>query len=107
MRIVIITLRWSIEQMFSDAKLLMGLDSAEVRKENSVVRHAIFTFALVTWVRVWAKQHFATLKDPPTSFAAQLSKLRGELMSQTIFMSSLGCKLSKRNSDDLARLAVA
>lgn len=100
-------LRWSIEQMFSDAKLLMGLDSAEVRAEKSVERHAIFTFALVTWVRVWAKQHIATLKDPPTSFAAQLTKLRGDLMSQTIFMSSLGCKLTKRNSDDLARLAVA
>ena len=100
-------LRWTIEQLFSDAKLLMGLDSAEVRSEKSVVRHAIFTFALVTCVRVWAQKHFATYATPPVSFAGQLSELRGEVMRQTIFLSSVGCKLSKRNSDALARLAVA
>ena len=100
-------LRWSIEQMFSDAKLLMGLDSAEVRTENSVVRHAILTFALLTWVRVWAKQSLATDRHPPTSFAGQLSHLRGDLMTETILRSIPGRKLSKRNSEALARLAVA
>lgn len=100
-------LRWTIEQMFSDAKLLMGLDSAEVRAANSVVRHASITFALVAWVRVWAAQRLATLKNPPTSFATQLTELRGTLMAHTIFMSNLGRKLSPRNLDSLARLALA
>lgn len=100
-------LRWSIEQLFSDAKLAMGLDSAEVRTPNSVLRHAIFTFALVTWVRVWAKKCLARFADPPTSFAGQLFELRGDLLSQTIISSIPGGKLSKRNSEDLAALAAA
>lgn len=99
--------RWSIEQLFSDAKLLMGLDSAEVRREQSVVRHAIFTFALITWVRVWAKKHLGVLVQPPTSFAGQLGELRGDLLTQTISTSIPGAKLSKKNSRDLAALAVA
>lgn len=100
-------LRWPIEQLFSDAKLLMGLDSAEVRTPNSVLRHAVFTFALVTWVRIWAKRHVFRRDQPPTSFAGQLAELRGDLLSQTIFSSIPAHKLSKRNSDDLAMLAVA
>lgn len=100
-------LRWPIEQLFSDAKLAMGLDSAEVRSPNSVLRHAIFTFALVTWVRVWAKKCLARFADPPTSFVGQLSELRGDLLSQTIISSIPGRKLSKRNSEDLAALAAA
>jgi len=100
-------LRWSIEQLFADAKLTMGLDSAEVRSPNSVLRHAIFTFALVTWARVWAKKCLARLARPPTSFAGQLSELRGDLLGQTIFASIPGRKLSKRNSEDLAGLAAA
>lgn len=100
-------LRWSIEQLFSDAKLELGLDSAEVRTPNSVLRHAIFSFALVTWVRVWAKKCLAQFADPPTSFAGQLSELRGDLLSQTIISSIPGRKLSKRNTEDLAALAAA
>ena len=100
-------LRWSIEQLFSDAKLLMGLDSAEVRKENSVLRHAIFTFALMTWVRVWAQQALAKEHNPPTSFSGQLGLLRGALMTSTISHSIPGGQLSKRNSEALAQLAVA
>lgn len=100
-------LRWPIEQLFSDAKLLMGLDSAEVRSPNSVLRHAIFTFALVTWVRVWAKKSLVKLTHPPTSFAGQLSELRGDILGQTIFSSIPGGRLSKRNSEDLAALAAA
>jgi hypothetical protein len=100
-------LRWPIEQLFADAKVLMGLDSAEVRTANSVLRHAIFTFALVTWVRVWAKKRLAKPARRPTSFAGQLYQLRGDLLGQTIFSAIPGGKLSKRNSDDLARLAVA
>lgn len=100
-------LRWPIEQLFADAKLLMGLDSAEVRTSNSVLRHAIFTFALVTWARVWARKCLARLSRKPTSFAGQLAELRGDLMSQTIIASIPAGKLSKRNSESLAALAVA
>lgn len=100
-------LRWPIEQLFSDAKVLMGLDSAEVRSPNSVLRHAIFTFALVTWVRVWARKRLAKRARPPTSFGGQLAELRGDLLSQTIFASIPGGRLSKRNSEDLAALAAA
>lgn len=100
-------LRWPIEQLFADAKLLMGLDSAEVRTANSVLRHAILTFALVTWVRLWAKKCLSRLTHRPTSFAGQLCELRGDLLGQTIFTAFPGGKLSKRISEDLARLAVA
>lgn len=100
-------LRWPIEQLFADAKLLMGLDSAEVRTPNSVRRHAIFTFALVTWVRVWAKKNLAQIDSPPRSFAGQLAELRGDLLGQTFFESIPGGKLSKRNSEQLAALATA
>lgn len=99
--------RWPIEQLFADAKVLMGLDSAEVRARNSVQRHALFTFALVTWVRVWAKKHMAAWANPPVSFAGQLSELRGGLMKQTIFASIPGRKLSARNSAELAWLLAA
>jgi len=101
------SLRWSIEQLFSDAKLLMGLDSAETRTPNSVRRHAIFAFALVTWVRVWARKHLGSLAHPPTSLAGQLAELRGDLLGQTIFASIPGHTLSKRNSGAIAELAVA
>lgn len=99
--------RWPIEQLFADAKVLMGLDSAEVRTRNSVERHALFTFALVTWVRVWAKKHMAAWANPPVSFAGQLSELRGGLMQQTIFASIPGRKLSERNSEEIALLIAA
>ena len=39
--IEIFSKRWSIEQMFSDAKNELGLDTAEVRCPASVVRHAV------------------------------------------------------------------
>lgn len=101
------SLRWPIEQLFADAKVLMGLDSAEVRTPNSVLRHAIFTFALVTWARVWAKKQLGRLADPPTSFAGQLSHLREDLLSRTISASIPRGKGSKRISDSIAALAVA
>jgi hypothetical protein len=100
-------LRWPIEQLFSDAKLLLGLDSAEVRSEKSVLRHAIFTFAQVTWVRIWARKHLSRSRNRPTSFLGQLERLRGRLLSHTILASIPRRVLSKPISDDLARLAVA
>jgi hypothetical protein len=101
------SLRWPIEQLFSDAKQLLGLDSAEIRTPNSVQRHAIFTFALVTWVRVWAAKQLRCGAQPPASFARQLAELRAVTLGQTVFASSHGSKLSKRNSAAIAALVAA
>jgi len=100
-------LRWPIEQLFSDAKSLMGLSSAEVRTGNSVIRHAIFTFALVTWTRIWAGKCLKKHPSPPTSFAGQLTELRRAVLRQTIFAAIPDGKVSKRNYEDLARLIAA
>ena len=98
--------RWPIEQLFADVKTWLGLDSAEVRSAKSVLRHAIFAFALVTWVRVWARKHLAASQNLPVSFLGQLSVLRTGLMSETIFSSIPANRLSKRNCHDLANLIV-
>lgn len=100
-------LRWPIEQLFSDAKSLLGLDSAEVRTRNSVTRHAIFTFALATWVRIWASISLSKLPSPPTSFAGQLAELRRDILRQTIIAAIPDGKVSKKNYEDLARLIAA
>lgn len=98
--------RWPIEQLFADVKTWLGLDSAEVRSPKSVLRHAIFAFALVTWVRVWAFKHLADGHSSPVSFLGQLSELRTRLMAETIFSSIPVQRLSKRNCRDLASLMV-
>ena len=98
--------RWPIEQLFADVKTWLGLDSAEVRAPKSVLRHAIFAFALVTWVRVWAAKHLIGYQNPPVSFLGQLSILRTGLMTETIFSSIPANRLSKRNCRDLANLIV-
>lgn len=77
--------RWSIEQLFAVAKNQMGLDSAEVRKERSVIRHAALCLALVTWVEVWAHRCCPALRE--RSFARKLAALRSETIAQTIFAS--------------------
>jgi hypothetical protein len=98
--------RWPIEQLFADVKTWLGLDSAEVRVPKSVLRHAIFTFALVTWVRIWARKHLVHDQNTPVSFLGQLSLLRTGLMTETIFSSIPRERLSKRNCRDLAALMV-
>jgi hypothetical protein len=98
--------RWPIEQLFADVKTWLGLDSAEVRSPKSVLRHAIFAFALVTWTRVWASKHLVHCQNPPVSFLGQLSHLRTGLMTETIFSSIPSERLSKRNCRDLASLMV-
>lgn len=100
-------LRWSIEQLFSDAKLLMGLDSAEVRSEKSVRRHAQFAFSLVTLTRLWAKARLRTLPTPPVSFRNQLNHLRTEILERTISEAIPPGVLSKRKSRAVAQLAAA
>jgi hypothetical protein len=77
--------RWTIEQLFSVAKVQLGLDSAEVRKERSVIRHAALCMALITWVEVWAHRCCPKLRE--RSFVSKLSELRSDSVAQTIFSS--------------------
>ena len=100
-------MRWPIEQLFSDVKLLVGLDSAEVRCEKSVLRHAILAFALASWTRIWAKKMLSRTQDPPASFARQLSALRRDLIAATISASSPRLRGSARITEDLAALMAA
>ena len=83
--------RWTIEQLFSVAKNQMGFDSAEVRKENSVKRHAALTLALITMTEVWAYRFRRTLRGK--TFAAKLAAVREEAVKQAIFASG---RISKR-----------
>jgi hypothetical protein len=94
--------RWTIEQLFSVAKNQMGFDSAEVRKERSVMRHAALAMAMVTWVEVWAR-HCGT-KLRARSFSAKLTAARRETVKQTIFASGLRHKGSRRIAWTLAEL---
>lgn len=77
--------RWSIEQLFSVAKNQLGLDSAEVRKECSVIRHAALCMAIVTWIEVWAHRCCPSLRE--RSFARKLATLRSDTIAQTIYSS--------------------
>lgn len=100
------SLRWSIEQLFSDAKNIVGFDSTEVRSPKSVVRHGVFSFAVVAMVRLWALKRLSREKKQPTSFAGQLSFLRRELIVETIFSSQAPKPGSRRNAEALAQLLV-
>ncbi len=102
--IEVFSMRWSIEQMFSDAKNALGFDSAEVRKEKSVIRHGVLCFAFVSMVRLWAAKRFSKRKQPPISFSKQLSILRQEVIAKTIFSSQPPATGSRKNSRELARL---
>jgi hypothetical protein len=75
--------RWTVEQMFSVAKNQLGFDSAEVRKERSVRRHAALGLALVTWVEVWAYGFTKRLRARP--FSAKLAAVREDTVEQTLF----------------------
>jgi hypothetical protein len=94
--------RWTIEQLFSVAKNQMGLDSAEVRTERSVVRHAALTMAMVTWVEVWAQRSGGNLSARP--FSAKLAAVRQETVMSTIFASGPRRKGSRRIACTLAEL---
>lgn len=99
--------RWSIEQLFADAKQALGLDSAEVRSERSVLRHATLAFGFVTMVRIWAYKTMKSQKQPPKSFAAQLSILREDIIANTIFREIPNRKGSRRNARSLAELVLS
>jgi hypothetical protein len=77
--------RWTIEQLFSVAKNQMGFDSAEVRKELSVRRHAALSMAMVTFVEVWARVSGGHLDAKP--FSAKLAAAREEAVKETLFAS--------------------
>lgn len=94
--------RWSIEQMFATCKNNLGLDSAEVRQERSVLRHAALCIALATWVGVWAHRFRPKLRA--TSFATQLAALREETVMQMIFESGLRTKGSRRIANAIGSL---
>jgi hypothetical protein len=94
--------RWTIEQMFSVAKRQLGFDSAEVRKQRAVVRHATLCMALVTWVEVWTYRFRAKARE--RSFAHKIAALRAETVKQTVFSSGPRCEGSRRIANDLAKV---
>jgi len=94
--------RWSIEQLFSVAKGHMGLDTAEVRTERAVIRHATFCMALITWTEVWAyRTHPHSWVRP---FAQKLASLRAETITSTIFASGPRTRRSRRIARDVGVL---
>ena len=94
--------RWSIEQLFNVAKGQMGLDSAEVRNERSVVRHATLCMALITWTEVWAyRRHPASWARP---FTQKLASLRAETISSTVFSSGPRTRGSRRIAKGIGEL---
>jgi hypothetical protein len=97
--------RWTIEQLFSVAKNQMGLDTAEVRKERSVVRHATLCMALLTWIEVWAyRLHPRSWARP---FAQKMAWLRTETITATVFASGPRARGSRRNARDIGNLFTA
>ena len=94
--------RWTIEQMFSVAKNQLGFDSAEVRKERSVMRHAALALAMITWVEVWTRTYRRPLSARP--FAAKLAAVREEAVMQTIFASGPRRKGLREMAGTLAAL---
>jgi len=71
--------------MFSVAKNQMGFDSAEVRKERSVLRHAALCMAMITFVEAWAKIRGG--RESRRTFSAKLARAREEAVEETIFAS--------------------
>ncbi len=94
--------RWTIEQLFSVAKNQMGFDSAEVRKERSVRRHAALSMAMVTFVEVWAHVSGGHLDAKP--FSAKLAAVREEAVKETLFASGPRRKGSGRIAGVVAEL---
>jgi len=94
--------RWTTGQMFSVAKNRLGFDSAEVRKERSVLRHAALALALITWVEVWVRTFRPSLSARP--FAAKSAAVREGAVMQPLFASGPRRKGSREIAATLARL---
>ena len=91
-----------VEQLFSVAKLQMGLGSAEVRKERAVVRHAALCMALITWTEVWAFKKRPLAWARP--FAHKLAALRTATLTATIFEAGPRTRGSRRIARDVGDL---
>ena len=88
--------RWSIEMAFRNAKSLLGLDEAQVRKEKSVLRLALLglwaqTLVILTYFKVHGfsmspaipvPSWYACKREP--SFADMLGEVRVALMRERI-----------------------
>lgn len=104
--------RWSIEQLFSDVKAHLGFDSAEFRKEKSVIRHAMLSFAFATWIHVWhhvrpSRSRWSATPPPemvPVSFRQKLHELRAYTVRRMVFESRPRTPRSPRNANALADL---
>ncbi len=94
--------RWSIEQLFSELKEQLGLDTAEVRTEKSVVRHAALCVAMSTWIHIWWT--IKTGKDSSAPFSRKLSTLRESVVAQTIFDSGVRGTTGLKMTQTLSRL---
>lgn len=94
--------RWTIEQMFSVAKQQLGFDSAEVRKERSVRRHAALCIAMITWIEVWAHQKRG--KHPRRTFSEKIRALREATVKQTIFASGPRSEEVREIARDMAAI---
>lgn len=94
--------RWSVEQLFSTMKGVLGLDSAEVRTRRSVTRHAALTVAIATWVEVWAWGKGALLRT--RSFSTKIAALRQEIVTRVVFESTPRTRRSRRFARGVASL---
>jgi len=94
--------RWTIEQLFSVAKLQMGLDSTEARKERAVVRHAALCMALITWTEIWAYRIHPQAWARP--FAHKLAAFRASTLTATIFEAGPRTRGSRRIARDVGAL---
>ena len=97
--------RWTVEQLFSTMKGTLGLDSAEVRTERSVKRHAALTVAMATWVEVWAWRRNALLRA--RSFSTKIAALRQEIVTRVYFDSTPRAMRSRRIARGVASLFAA
>lgn len=94
--------RWTVEQLFSIAKTQLGFDSAEVRTERAVARHATITMALVTWVEVWWHRRYPRTRA--RTFAHKLGTLREQAVRDMVFASGPRARRSRRNAEAIASL---
>jgi hypothetical protein len=94
--------RWSIEQLFAVCKNQLGLDSGEVRKKRSVIRHAALCMALATWIEVWAYRCCPRLRA--ASFSKKLAALREHTVMETVFASGPRTQGSRRIAQAIGSL---
>lgn len=94
--------RWTVEQLFSTMKVQLGLDSAEVRTERSVRRHAALTVAVATWIEVWAWGQSALIRA--RTFSTKIAALRQHIVSRVVFDSTPRAMRSRRFAKGVASL---